>query len=453
MFFLDDEQDRDGFELAPARPRKGKRSKHIERLTFVKSSLLHQINVVSMGQPSARVALISFSGEVSMYTGSQVVALPEAIFHDPDQIVAFGSKHAAGLLPLESQLEKLSTQIRSLSPSGPTAFGPALALAIGLASTTTLARVIVCIDGAPNVGFGAIEELSDTSAGMMQAFQHYCRLGSLASQHSAVVNIIAIQGSECQLDVLSSLPFTTGGKSVSCPVDDVDEQIEVCLNQRVLAVEGLVKLHHPSILSANVDSLPYHRVTSNREIPLGVVTCNTFFACSFGLLLPASQRASPPAKVPLQVEVTSRDPRSGHVLVTVLMAVHLLESDPTRQERLINPLAVAYYATTISTSLGLVGRYSEARLRMMSHKSQLERICGEDAAQRANLMNSFAFKLDKLQYVLGTEQRNEQSKGVFYLIDQMGELEPKPATRQNRRARDSVISALSEIRASIIYLV
>ena len=71
--------------------------------------------------------------------------------------------------------------------------------------------VVICTDGLANIGLGAFDECR-TEADTTAAEQFYERVGQIASAAGVTINIVSIEGDECNLDSLSSLAELTGGK-------------------------------------------------------------------------------------------------------------------------------------------------------------------------------------------------------------------------------------------------
>ena len=70
--------------------------------------------------------------------------------------------------------------------------------------------VVICTDGLANIGLGAWDECkteADTAA--VKAF--YQRIANIAEEAGVTINIISIEGDECNLDSLSKLAEMTGG--------------------------------------------------------------------------------------------------------------------------------------------------------------------------------------------------------------------------------------------------
>jgi Mg-chelatase subunit ChlD len=70
--------------------------------------------------------------------------------------------------------------------------------------------VVVCTDGLANVGLGAFDE-AKSEIEMAKVEEFYERVGQLAQQHGVTVNIVSIEGAECNIESLSKLAAITGG--------------------------------------------------------------------------------------------------------------------------------------------------------------------------------------------------------------------------------------------------
>lgn len=99
----------------------------------------------------------------------------------------------------------------NLEETGPTALGPGLASAIAMAAQGAPgSSVILCTDGLANVGLGAFDEVrTKEQADLANVF--YEQLGEFAKNKGVTVNIISIEGEECNIDSLSRLAELTGG--------------------------------------------------------------------------------------------------------------------------------------------------------------------------------------------------------------------------------------------------
>lgn len=98
-----------------------------------------------------------------------------------------------------------------LEETGPTALGPALLTSIAMAAEGAPGSVVVlCTDGLANVGLGAFDEVkNEEQLKVVDGF--YERLGEYAQNKGITVNIVSIEGEECNIDTLSKISQLTGG--------------------------------------------------------------------------------------------------------------------------------------------------------------------------------------------------------------------------------------------------
>ena len=70
--------------------------------------------------------------------------------------------------------------------------------------------VVICTDGLANVGLGAFDGLL-TEEEKEVADNFYVQVGAIAQQAGVTINIVSIQGDECNIESLSRLADLTGG--------------------------------------------------------------------------------------------------------------------------------------------------------------------------------------------------------------------------------------------------
>ena len=96
--------------------------------------------------------------------------------------------------------------------TGPTALGPGILTSVAMACEGSAgSSVVICTDGLANIGLGAWDEVR-TEAESLATTQFYERVGEIASAAGVTINIVSIEGDECNLDSLSKLADLTGGK-------------------------------------------------------------------------------------------------------------------------------------------------------------------------------------------------------------------------------------------------
>ena len=104
--------------------------------------------------------------------------------------------------------------------------------------------VVICTDGLANIGLGAWDECrNEADSAVAQAF--YERVGQIASNAGVTINIVSIEGDECNLDALNSMAELTGGKVERVNPTTLTQDFSGMLAIPVVAtqVEAKVKLH------------------------------------------------------------------------------------------------------------------------------------------------------------------------------------------------------------------
>ena len=99
----------------------------------------------------------------------------------------------------------------AIEETGPTALGPAVLTSIAMAAEGKPgSTVVICTDGIANVGLGAFDEAkNDKQIAEIEVF--YERVGQFAKTNGVTINLISIEGDECNISSLSKLCELTGG--------------------------------------------------------------------------------------------------------------------------------------------------------------------------------------------------------------------------------------------------
>lgn len=148
-------------------------------------------------------------------------------------------------LTVKESAKALQTKLMALEETGPTALGPAVATAIGMAAEgATGSQVVICTDGLANIGVGAFDEAkTDTDFGKVEQF--YEQVGQYAKSKGITVNIVSITGDECNLESLSKLAELTGGEVTRVDPVELTKNFANILSLPIIAsnVVAKVKLH------------------------------------------------------------------------------------------------------------------------------------------------------------------------------------------------------------------
>lgn len=166
--------------------------------------------------PDRKIGLVTFNNEVSIIGDGTLP--PQTIagdkLHNYEFLLQNGVQSASKLFQKSIKETKahLQQKLLQLEETGPTALGPAVVTAIALAGEGRPgSTVIVCTDGLANVGLGAFDEIR-TPEQEAKVAEFYEIIGQYAKSKGVSVNIISIQGEECNIETVSKISELTGGE-------------------------------------------------------------------------------------------------------------------------------------------------------------------------------------------------------------------------------------------------
>lgn len=144
--------------------------------------------------------------------------------------------------PVSVAHDFLSQKVSQLKPEGNTALGPGLLTAIALAGEGSLgSQVIVCTDGATNIGIGYRYGLNPEEP----PSTFYAKCGEYAKSKGVTVHIVTIIGAQCNIDNITPVADVTNGEIERVNPKDLSSNFNEFLNKAVLATNVVlkVKLH------------------------------------------------------------------------------------------------------------------------------------------------------------------------------------------------------------------
>lgn len=186
----------------------------MSRLQCVQAAIESQIQEMAIAAGKRKVGIVTFNNEVTIVgDGTQnPVRIAGDKLHDFDFMVQTGQKASQNLSKTVAETAKgLNAKLHQLEETGPTALGPAVLTSVALACEGKPGSIVViCTDGLANIGLGAFDDVK-TQEALLKVESFYEQVGQLAQKHGVTVNIVSIEGDECNIDSLSKLAELTGG--------------------------------------------------------------------------------------------------------------------------------------------------------------------------------------------------------------------------------------------------
>ena len=215
----------------------------VTRKQCVLAAIESQLNEMKTDTPNRKVGLVAFNNEVIVIgDGSKdpkIIAGDKLTNYEVLLKEGLGSTDAHLSIPISISAQKLLESLDKLKESGQTALGPAVLVALGMASKGSQgSKLIICTDGLANVGLGSLDnEVNNTD--------FYDQLKEFAIKSGLMINVITIKGEECKMDVLGMLADNTNGKILRVDPENLNQDFANVIKGEILAtkVELKVFLH------------------------------------------------------------------------------------------------------------------------------------------------------------------------------------------------------------------
>lgn len=374
--------------------------------------------------PGTRVVLIAFNDSLRLYGRGDAPEYLSSSLYNSDKLLAEG----AGILlesisPLSVQRSILSDHVFALHQSGGTALGPALAVAIGIASQRQQSEIIIATDGMSNVGVGRTERL-DTP----QLREFYQMMGNKAAAAGTTISILGIEGADCGVATLGAAAETTNGTINVIKPLELQRQMRFILDNPVVAHSANVRVLLPSLAGCPVvfqNEAITDRNGTLATLNVGNITesCDTTF--EFGVKPGDTQAAkadqayqtfSAAGGMPIQLQMSFRKP-TGEQAVRVVTIRLPVTKDRAAAEQNANVSVIALHAVKLGANLALSGQYGEARKMLLATQRMLDRVAiSEVQMEEASAFVSRVEDLDtELGNLLKGSRKNDNSTRVFML--------------------------------------
>lgn len=103
--------------------------------------------------------------------------------------------------------------------------------------------VVLCTDGLANVGLGQFDGISAVQLKEIESF--YEKVGELSKEKGVGVNLVTVEGEDCNIDTLSKVCESTGGEVQMVNPANMKDNFSSLFKKETLAsnVEVKFKLH------------------------------------------------------------------------------------------------------------------------------------------------------------------------------------------------------------------
>jgi len=303
--------------------------------------------------------------------------------------------------PVATVGERLKSTVAGLRPCGNTALGPALAVAVGLASGHAGAKILLCTDGMANNGVGAI-----TNRNLECPF--YGDIARRAAEEGTCISVVTMEGEDCSMENLGVCADLTGGQVEMVDLQALSTKVGAMLANPIIGtgVEITVIIGSGGTLRAG------HSVASKGGAcvathVMGNATAKSTLTYGLELSSLAKQAEDGVDTVPVQLQLRYTRP-TGEQLLQVLTTHQTACASREKSEEDINGTGVALYGIHAAARLAQQGEYRPARCQLISTCRLLQRAMRTPLHQEAYLL--FIMQAEKLD---GFMRERELQDKVF----------------------------------------
>jgi hypothetical protein len=250
------------------------RQNQMTRLNGVKIACLENLNILKDSEPNKRCSLVTFSDSIKYFGDGSKSSYHEPLINtsnrhysqqqqqqqgrfsqrlrglfsinnnqpqqqnqneiasdiltNKEKMLALGTNQPNDLKGISKSFDKLKNIIEHLRTEGSTALGPGLVFSIGHSSKKEGSQIILCTDGAANIGMGSIGNNNDSE-------QFYDDLADYSKTKSIQINIVTMEGTDCKLAFLGRLADKTNGTMNIVNPANLSDQFKSILENRIVA--------------------------------------------------------------------------------------------------------------------------------------------------------------------------------------------------------------------------
>jgi actin-related protein len=371
------------------------------RLHCVQAAVTQQLQALRSTQPDCIAVIVSFGAEVCVYTDSGGRSLVARRAHENEaDLVAKGQELASQCSEkVVDVAERLESTVSGLKPSGNTALGPALAVAVGLAGGRPGSKIVLCTDGMANNGVGAIRDRN-------QVVEFYSDIGRRAAEEGTCVSVITMEGEDCSMENLGTCADLTGGQVEMVDLQALSSKVGAMLANTTLGTGLQIVVIAGADISLGEQSVCVRKGGASVMTQMvGSATARTDL--TFKLEGMANLGNKNGAQVPMQLQLRYTRP-DGEEVLQVCTLQPPVSSNRDDAESDINGTCVALSGIHSAARLAQQGQYRAARVELISTCRLLQRAMLTLAHQESYL--SFIVQAEKLD---GFMRERESQDNIF----------------------------------------
>jgi len=200
------------------------------RLHYIRQAVNNQIEYLRDQRPGTKVIILAFGSTVQVYYPVASVHQRVKTIQAIRATVAMGRELASSFhQPVEEVAEILQDINRLLRPSGATALGPCLSVAVGIASQCSQASIILFTDGEANVGEGSLQNIS--------GLKFYPEIAAQAARNGTRIDVVTMEGEESGMAHLGQLADGTSGSVDIVDLKNIQDSLKACVSSQSIVTE------------------------------------------------------------------------------------------------------------------------------------------------------------------------------------------------------------------------
>lgn len=243
---------------------------------------------------------------------------------------------------------------------------------------------MLCTDGLSNVGVGSLEDQED------DVLQFYQNLAEYAKSKSVVVNIISIEGEECELEALRPLFAETGGSVNIIQPEELKDNFANILKSETIATNTLVKIKlHKALEFRNEDPRNLNKDQTMLIKNVGSVNEDSEITFEYRVK-PEKELTKLPdfdikqlKQIPIQtiIEYTKLD---GRKMIRTITKMQKTTEDLSKAQKNVQVEILAANAIQKASTMAQLGDYRGAQAYSLSSKLFMKR-AAKNLKQKADM--------------------------------------------------------------------